>query len=367
MLTLEVYKYIKTILRDRPLAAFEGSFGRGLGAKTFSDETRSIHVVTGEAECRAALTQPHFRQHDFAGFVRTALPNDGTESCIASEFFESNPINLNGEKHKSSKHDFLLTFNALRKDLQPEVRSLAQRSLQELTDTAGGASIVDAVSAYVDGVVGYLLGRLGADNLDPALWSGGASCIFEFFPSSARLRKKEAQVRNLLAAISSSSLSDDPKTAIMLSFALQGRDPIAGGLTSFLADLAGSDAAIRDEKLKNADAGSLFRATAPVNYIGRIATRDTQIGELEIATGDEVLVVLTFTGVSSERVGLAFGAGTHVCAGQALALELVNCWLDELRNIYHQINWQGLPPLRSVPAVFQQFEEIDRERAQKST
>jgi cytochrome P450 len=350
MLSLEIYKYIKEVLRDRPIASAAAEASHP-GIRTFSDGTRSVHVVTGEAECRAALTQPQFRQPDFAALLRTALPRGGTTSCIAAEFFETNPINLDGEAHRAARQRFLVTLNALRKTMRPGVESLARRSLAALADAEHRASIPDTCTKFVDGVVGHLLGQLGVPASEAAPWSGGSACIFEFFPSGAMLRKKEDQVRRFLA-----SLRDAPPvdTAIVLSFILQGRDPMLGGLCAFLAGLARAEPDARAQRLTDTDGLRLFRATAPVNYIGRFATSDTEIGEYAIAAGDEVVIMLGLTGGS----GLAFGAGAHVCAGQALAIDVTDCWLGELRRVADRVNWPGLRAVRSVPAVFQQYEDI---------
>ena len=358
MLTLEVYKHIKTLLKDRPLASFEGSDLAQSGTRTFTDGTRSIHVVTGEAECRAALTQPEFRQHDFAELLRTALPENDSDSCIAKEFFEPNPINLNGEAHKAARHEFLLTFNSLRKTTLPEVRSLAERSLNDMVERGNEASITDTVTTFIDDVVGCFLSRLGTGISDPALWSGSSTCIFEFFPSAARLRKKEKQANYLLETLDVASDSAGLDKALVFSLVFQGRDPLIGGLCAFLTDLSRTSAAERDKRLVDTDGIRLFRATTPVNYIGRIATRDTNIAGLNVTKGDEVVVMLSLAVRSGERVGLAFGAGSHVCAGQTLAMDIVDCWLEELRRAKNRINWSELRPVVSAPGVFQQFEDV---------
>ena len=203
----------------------------------------------------------------------------------------------------------------------------------------------------VDGVVNLMLGQLGVPTAEAAPVPGGSACIFEFFPSSAMLRKKEDQVRRFLA-----SLRDAPPvdTAIVLSFILQGRDPMLGGLCAFLAELARAEPDARARSLAETDGLRLFRAAAPVNYIGRVATHDTHLGGHAIAAGDEVVVMLGLAGGS----GLAFGAGAHVCAGQALAIDVTDCWLGELRRVADRVSWQGMRAVRSVPAVFHQFEDI---------
>ena len=63
-------------------------------------------------------------------------------------------------------------------------------------------------------------------------------------------------------------------------------------------------------------------------------------------------------GVLSRNRGMAFGSGAHVCAGQAMSIDIGNCWLDELRRVHREIHWARLPKLKPIPSVFLKFEEV---------
>ncbi|MEM8855112.1 MAG: cytochrome P450 [Pseudomonadota bacterium] len=77
----------------------------------------------------------------------------------------------------------------------------------------------------------------------------------------------------------------------------------------------------------------MLRHDAPVQFIGRVAVRDTTLGGKAIKTGDLVLVFLGSAGRDGARFDrpddfiaerhpnphVAFGAGPHVCAGLQLA------------------------------------------------
>lgn len=123
------------------------------------------------------------------------------------------------------------------------------------------------------------------------------------------------------------------------------RNLLAGGLwaldqnadqASWLkADLEGRLPAAREE---------LLRFTSPVIYMRRTATRDTRIGEAEIAAGDKVVMyfgaanrdpekfvdpdVLDLARTPNEHV--AFGGGPHVCLGQHLARIEIDAILIEV-------------------------------------
>lgn len=357
MLAIEVYRYLQHLLRERPPLFSDTAPRIDTAPRSFTEGGRSIHVLTGAADCRAALTHPDMRQHEFATHVRKMLPGGGTDSRIAADFLEPNPISLNGGAHRAARQAFIRVFNDLRRACQPALRAEAGRALAPLQARPGRATVTGCVSDYVDGVVACLLSGLRNDPPQPPDWAGSSACVFEFFPSAARLRKKEEQVRGVLSRTGAAPAAEDPETGVMLSLLLQGRDPLAGGLCAFLSDLAASAPPDRARKLAQAEPKALFQRTAPVNYIGRVAARDLRIGALPIAEGDEIIVVLPWASGTPGAGSLAFGAGAHVCAGQALALDIAAAWLDELRRTQDRINWADLRPVETAPSVFQQFEE----------
>ncbi len=101
------------------------------------------------------------------------------------------------------------------------------------------------------------------------------------------------------------------------------------------ADLDGRLAGAREE---------LLRYVSPVIYMRRTATRDTRIGETDIAAGDKVVMYFGAANRDPERFDnpealdlarapnphVAFGGGPHVCLGQHLARIEIDAILREV-------------------------------------
>jgi cytochrome P450 len=102
-----------------------------------------------------------------------------------------------------------------------------------------------------------------------------------------------------------------------------------------MADLDGRLDAAREE---------LLRYVSPVIYMRRTATRDTRIGETEIAAGDKVVMYFgaanrdpdqfenpeTLELARAPNAHVAFGGGPHVCLGQHLARIEIDAILREV-------------------------------------
>jgi len=101
----------------------------------------------------------------------------------------------------------------------------------------------------------------------------------------------------------------------------------------------------------------LLRYISPVIYMRRTATRDTRIGETEIAAGDKVVLYYGAANRDAERFRdperldlartpnehLAFGAGPHVCLGQHLARLEIDAMLREILMRMHDIEVTEAP------------------------
>jgi cytochrome P450 len=102
----------------------------------------------------------------------------------------------------------------------------------------------------------------------------------------------------------------------------------------------------------------MYWRTSPVNYIGRIATGACSVGGIAIQPEDQIVLVLPWAkqeGHAQAKNSLAFGAGAHMCAGQALALAIGDAWLSELKTQRTRIRWAEIKPDRPVTAVFRQY------------
>src|SRR5690606_18525743 len=108
-------------------------------------------------------------------------------------------------------------------------------------------------------------------------------------------------------------------------------------------------------------AQALARASSPVNYVGRIATRACQLEGVAIAAGERVILMLPWANAptcpGSSLGNMAFGAGAHVCAGQALALAIIEAYLSALKVHYATIDWKRLVPEPALHSVFHSYGE----------
>jgi cytochrome P450 len=115
-----------------------------------------------------------------------------------------------------------------------------------------------------------------------------------------------------------------------------------------------------DPSLVNSAYEEVLRLEAPVQGFGRATTRDYQFGDHTIPAASQVFVLLA----SANRDGahyhdpdrfdvrrkaldhLAFGLGTHTCAGQGLARMEARCILTALVNQVDTLELSGTPTRR---------------------
>ena len=124
------------------------------------------------------------------------------------------------------------------------------------------------------------------------------------------------------------------------------RNLVGGGLLKLIEH----PQALRDwqhfpsDTLDTSARDELLRMVCPVIYFRRTATRDTQIGDVDIKAGDKVV---RFFGAANYDAGkfdnprilnlnrfpnehIAFGSGTHVCLGQHIARVEIDCMFNEI-------------------------------------
>jgi cytochrome P450 len=133
-------------------------------------------------------------------------------------------------------------------------------------------------------------------------------------------------------------LTDQEVLDICGLLALAGIDPIAATLGGALVHLAGHPSqrhrlATEDPSTVDVATDELIRWVSAVALVGRVATKDTMIGDCPIKSGELVTVLLGATNTDPKLVPnpglvdltrrpnphLAFGAGIHQCLGEHLA------------------------------------------------
>lgn len=170
---------------------------------------------------------------------------------------------------------------------------------------------------------------------------------------------------SLLAVLHDAMPDDEPDPvgsaiAMLGVFFLMGNDALGGSLSSGVAWLLDPSRS-SDEALPQARwpevADEVFRYAAPVDYLTRIFHKETTLGGVDLAPGDAVM----FSPLAANRdparfgpdadkisagrkagVGLAFGAGRHLCVGMAMSRNIAACALAALAEA---------PPLRLAGPV----------------
>ncbi len=123
----------------------------------------------------------------------------------------------------------------------------------------------------------------------------------------------------------------------------------------------------------------MLRFDSPSQIISRIATEDMTLGDVDLAAGDMLALVLgsanrdervftlpdSFNVRRSERQHLAFGHGSHFCTGRGLAtLEVAMIFrrlvplLPNARIVSGPIEWRPTPAFRSPAALSIEFDTV---------
>ena len=204
-----------------------------------------------------------------------------------------------------------------------------------------------------------------------------ATLITEFLPLAADRRSHPGD--DLLSFIASDSnllLDDVVVTAILIAVA--GHETTANLLGAAMTRLlaVGADGTRLIEDLDTGHPSlitELLRLDGPVQATARTATEDHIVGGVEIAAGQQALIVIAaanrdpavFDQPDQFRLGrpgpspLAFGYGAHYCLGAALArlettlaLRLI---LARKPRLADAVTWRDTPAIRgplNVPIVF---------------
>lgn len=321
--------------------------------ETFRDKSECLHLVGSMAACKAILSDDEsFSPAPIAEAVRIIGEHFGIDVGAAHEFLRENPMQLSGQLHASRRKQYLSHYAATLKKMSASFRKIADDRLEALTECPPRSLVQDIVAPFVDDVLRQIAGTNGTTSEIYISVSRNNNILLEHVHHPRKLEQKSRQ-------ISAFNPADKPQDNVLLSYILQGRDPIIGGITAFLRGLCSMRTLERATTLSNISAAGMFRITSPVNYIGRVARRAISIEGVDITPGDQVLLLLPNANgdprAMTDSRGVAFGAGNHTCAGQALALSITDAFLSALRTRHDNIDWSMLQPDTPVAAVFRQY------------
>lgn len=167
----------------------------------------------------------------------------------------------------------------------------------------------------------------------------------------------------------------EQELAQMLTFVfMAGVDTMINSLTNGTAALLASPGQARalrqDPELRTGAAEEILRYDAPVQFVGRVATRDMVVGGCAVPAGGLVIMMLgaanrdpgQFPGPDTfdiRRTGttvLSFGGGLHHCLGAPLARMEASTFFPALLGRFPRLHGAGEPRRRGV--VFRGFSDL---------
>lgn len=356
MISLDAYKFINMAIAARPPIITDKIQDGSEEHAVFAGGNERIIVIRNERLCRAVLTSHAFHQPRIAGAIAQVLKSEEASISIIEHFLNQNPMQKDGKEHSRPRQTFMAALTEAEAAVAPLLSDLAQQIFAMASANPEKVTLQVLAGDYVDGAIALIIRHHLGEDLRRDTWSGSASSIMEFFHSRSQLKEKEIQVKNLVREIARAGKEDI--TPLLLSYVLQGRDPLIGTLSAFSLWLSSLPADERASQIRSLGPRQMFARSAPVNYISRIAVAGTKIGDIEFLPGDQIILMLPWTvddAATKSGRSLVFGAGKHICAGQALSLQLASHWITAVQSAHENINWGNLPKLEILPSVFLQF------------
>lgn len=327
-------------------------------SETIDGDGHRTHLLYSGALCQRVLADgQNFAVSPLAANVRKLGERLGLAVENSAAFLEDNPIQLSGDAHSARRREFLRAYSLTLRRLAPTLEEIAHEHFAQLCLQPPQRLSQDVVEPYIDSVVRRAIAATDG-HFGPAYraLTDDTATLFEPIHHPRRIQRKSREIGDFLGT-DRTTPETTPEDNIRLSYVLQGREPMVSALTGYLKCVLRSNETERMRLLSGIPTTELFRLAAPVNYISRLASSDVQLGELRIARGDSVILMLPWAsaGTGGGNRSMAFGSGNHSCAGQALALAITTPFLIALREIFARIDWTRLANVAAVPGVFRHY------------
>lgn len=335
----------------------------GHAFETIDGERQRTHLLYSADLCQRVLAdEQHFEVSPLAVNVRKLGEHLDLEIHHSAAFLEDNPIQLSGDEHAARRREFLRAYAVTLRRLAPRLEGVAREHFARLSQQPPHKLAQDVVEPYIDTIVRQAMAATDSSvGASYRALTRDTATLFEPIHHPRRIQRKSREIADFLHAADTAGAAS-PDDNIRLSYALQGREPMVSALTGYLKRLLGCDETERQQLLADIQTTELFRKGAPVNYISRLASADVKLDELEIARGDSVILMLPWASsdATAGNRGIAFGSGSHSCAGQALALAITTPFLVVLREAFASIDWSQLAAAVAAPGVFRHYGDQPR-------
>lgn len=248
------------------------------------------------------------------------------------------------------------------KQFEPDMRALASR----LIDRFAEAAHCELMSEFVTPFTAAVLAQIVFDENDHEKVTRAVDAVIrnatentpESFHDVARIAHEfltsyvPGQRDNVLHGLATGTLDDgrkltiDEQVAVVGVLFLAGLDTTRGAISLIIDQLAQHpelEERLRTPSWVRTDLDEYIRLLSPVQCLGRVATRDTTVGDVSIAAGEQILVhfgsanrddrqypnasTLNF---SRSKAHIGFGLGIHRCLGAQLARIQIEIAIDEL-------------------------------------
>lgn len=313
------------------------------------DEASQLWVILGHAE----VLEVERRSDDF-------ISGEGYRSYPNPE--EDNMIALDDPEHAEQRALISRRFTpkAVRA-LDPYLTALIDELLADFIDASEVDVVGQLAAPFPARLTAHLMGfgeerwpdiqswserlmRYDTSPNDPAVQYNILEAIVEFAQPLASLAKERAEepTDDIISVWANSEVGGCPmaqstminEAGLLISGGAETTRTVIGrGLATFAEHPVQWDAMAADPSLVPGAVEELIRWVTPLNNFFRVAARDTTIGDVEIASGDRLMLAYPsanrdekvfddpyrFDIHRSPNPHVAFGFGTHFCLGASLA------------------------------------------------
>jgi cytochrome P450 len=188
-----------------------------------------------------------------------------------------------------------------------------------------------------------------AEHTSEESFSAIRDCAAEYLPTARKLHLSDDTVvgRLLGASVEGRPVTDDEVTSGLMLLLLGGlgtTQAAIGSIAYRVCTNPGLESRLRDQQWVRRDLDEFLRLDAPVSCMARTATRDVELGGVQIRAGERVQIQYDAANRDERRFArpeelvldeprpghLSFGSGVHRCMGSHLARLQIEVAFDEL-------------------------------------